>query len=65
MRGLKIKLTKRNNIPNLTFEVSLSGANSERQVVHDVPITVSNFNSEIRDTALERECFTSKSQERT
>lgn len=40
VRGLKIKLTKRNNIPNLTFEVSLSGANSERQVVHDVPITL-------------------------
>lgn len=40
VRGLKIKLTKRNNVPNLTFEVKLGGAISERQVVHDVPVTV-------------------------
>jgi len=40
VRGLKLKLTKRNNSPNLTFEVNLGGATSNRQVVHDVPVTV-------------------------
>jgi HUS1 checkpoint protein len=40
VRGMKLKLTKRNNAPNLTFEVNLGGATSTRQVVHDVPVAV-------------------------
>jgi len=39
VQGLKLKLTKRNDIPNLTFEVLLGGAISS-WVLHDLPVTV-------------------------
>lgn len=38
VRGLKVKLTKKNTGPNLTFEVKLGLGLTLRQVNHDVPV---------------------------
>jgi len=39
-RGLKIKLTKKNDTPCLTFEVELPSLALSRIVVHDIPVQV-------------------------
>jgi len=40
VRSVKLKLTKKNNVPCLTFEVDLSALTESRIAVHDIPVVV-------------------------
>ena len=42
VRGLKMKLTKKNAVPCLTFEVDLPSIVESRLCVHDIPVQVAN-----------------------